>query len=80
MNEARRTLRCWLLAAFLERGCDPTTARLPARVPRVRPLTPGELAELAARRPVVAFLPRRRPVAVEPMAAPGGSRLLRFPA
>ena len=46
MNSARRTLGRWLLAAFLERGCDPTTARLPRRVFSVRPLTPREMAEL----------------------------------
>ena len=46
MSTARRTLGRWLLAAFLERGCDPTTARLPRRVLSVRPLTPREMAEL----------------------------------
>jgi hypothetical protein len=46
VNAARRTLGRWLLAAFLERGCDPTTARLPRRVFSVRPLTPREMAEL----------------------------------
>jgi len=46
MNTARRTLGCWILSAFLERGCDPTTARLPRLVRRVRALTPAELAEL----------------------------------
>jgi hypothetical protein len=46
MNTARRTLGRWLLAAFLERGCDPTTARVPRRVTSVRPLTPREMAEL----------------------------------
>lgn len=46
MNAARRTLGCWILSAFLERGCDPTTARLPRPVRSVRPLTPGELAAL----------------------------------
>jgi len=59
---ARRTLGRWLLTAFLERGCDPTTARVPAPVPRVRPLSRGELAGLAARRAEVVFLPHRRPV------------------
>lgn len=48
MNEARRTLRCWLLAAFLERGCDPTTERVPEVVPRVRVLQPTELLVLRA--------------------------------
>lgn len=46
VNAARRTLGRWLLAAFLERGCDPTTARVPRRVFAIRPLTPGEMAEL----------------------------------
>ncbi len=46
MNAARRTLGCWIFAAFLERGCDPTTARLPRPVRSVRPLTSRELAEL----------------------------------
>lgn len=31
---------------FLERGCDPTTARLPRLVRSVRPLSPREMAEL----------------------------------
>jgi len=46
VNTARRTLGRWLLAAFLERGCDPTTARLPRRVLSIRPLTAREMAEL----------------------------------
>ena len=46
MNAARRTLGCWILSAFLERGCDPMTARLPRPVRRVRALTPDELAAL----------------------------------
>ena len=46
MNAARRTLGCWILSAFLERGCDPTTARLPRPVRRVRSLTPDELVAL----------------------------------
>jgi hypothetical protein len=46
MNAARRTLGCWILSAFLERGCDPTTARLPRPVRRVRSLSQIELAEL----------------------------------
>jgi uncharacterized membrane protein len=48
VNEARRTLRCWLLAAFLERGCDPTTARTPAVLPREKVLDATELAVLRA--------------------------------
>jgi hypothetical protein len=47
VNATRRTLGCWLLAAFLERGCDPfREARLPRRVV-VRPLTRRELAEIS---------------------------------
>ena len=46
VNAARRTLGRWLLAAFLERGCDPTTARVPRRVFAIRPLTHRELSEL----------------------------------
>ncbi|HYN20504.1 MAG TPA: hypothetical protein VE078_06065 [Thermoanaerobaculia bacterium] len=46
MNAARRTLGCWVFSMFLERGCDPTTARLPRLVRSVRPLTPREMAEL----------------------------------
>jgi hypothetical protein len=46
VNTARRTLGRWILAAFLERGCDPTTARVPRRVLSIRPLTPREMAEL----------------------------------
>ncbi|HWM94138.1 MAG TPA: hypothetical protein VN493_25500 [Thermoanaerobaculia bacterium] len=46
MNAARRTLGCWVLSVFLERGCDPTTARLPRTVRRVRTLTLREMAEL----------------------------------
>lgn len=45
VNAARRTLGRWLLATFLERGCDPATARLPASIPRIRPLSARELAE-----------------------------------
>ena len=46
MNTARRTLGCWLLSVFLERGCDPTTARVPRLVRSVRPLSQREMAEL----------------------------------
>lgn len=46
MNAARRTLGRWLLAAFLERSCDPQTASLNRRVLSIRPLTPREMAEL----------------------------------
>lgn len=46
MSTARRTLGCWLLSVFLERGCDPTTARVPRLVRSVRPLSRREMAEL----------------------------------
>jgi hypothetical protein len=46
MNAARRTLGSWLLAAFLERGCDPATRRQPRPVLSIRPLSPRELADL----------------------------------
>jgi hypothetical protein len=46
MSAARRTLGRWILATLLERGCDPTTARVPRRVTSVRPLTTREMAEL----------------------------------
>lgn len=46
MSAARRTLGRWLLTAFLERGCDPGTARVPRRVLAVRPLSAREMAEL----------------------------------
>jgi hypothetical protein len=46
VNAARRTLGRWLLAAFLERGCDPATARVPRRVFSIRPLTAREMAEI----------------------------------
>ncbi len=46
MSMARRTLGCWLLSVFLERGCDPATARIPRLVRSVRPLSQREMAEL----------------------------------
>ncbi|MFL6201213.1 MAG: hypothetical protein ACJ76J_18740 [Thermoanaerobaculia bacterium] len=46
MSAARRTLGCWILSVFLERGCDPTTARMPRTVRRIRTLSPREMAEL----------------------------------
>jgi hypothetical protein len=52
MNAAKRTLGCWLLSAFLEKGCGPTT-RLPRRVVFMRSLSARELAEL---NPLVASL------------------------
>jgi hypothetical protein len=48
MTEARRTLGRWLLAAFLERGCDPTTLRIPQPLRRERPLTACELVLVCA--------------------------------
>jgi hypothetical protein len=66
MNAARRTLGRWLLAALLERGCDPTTARLPRRVTSIRPLTAREMAELnpltVSLVPLSNLLPLPRPV------------------
>ena len=46
MNAARRTLGCWVLSVFLERGCDPTTRRTPRPVHSIRPLSAREMAEL----------------------------------
>jgi hypothetical protein len=47
MNAARRTLGCWVLSVFLERGCDPSTLRIQQRPVRsIRPLSPSEMAEL----------------------------------
>jgi len=46
VNVARRTLGCWLLAAFLERGCDSSAMRLPRHVARIRYLSPQEMAAL----------------------------------
>jgi len=46
VNVARRTLGRWLLLTFLERGCDPFATRVPKAVPRIRPLSARELAEL----------------------------------
>lgn len=46
MDAARRTLGCWILSAFLQRGCDPSTARMPREVWSVRLLSPHEAAAL----------------------------------
>ncbi|MBV8202170.1 MAG: hypothetical protein JOZ15_16240 [Acidobacteria bacterium] len=46
MDAARRTLGCWILSAFLQRGCDPTTARTPRAIWSVRPLSAREAAAL----------------------------------
>ena len=68
MRPAGRTLGCWLLAAFLERGCDPFAARVPMPQRRERPLSAAELAELRRRRSRVVFLPRPAPRAAAPPA------------
>jgi hypothetical protein len=47
VNAARRTLGCWILSAFLERGCDGAAARLPREVWSVRSLSAGEMAALS---------------------------------
>jgi hypothetical protein len=96
VNRARRTVGCWLLAAFLERGCDPSTARLPEPARRERPLTPAELRTFRGPPARVHFLarPGRRGGAIGVAAidgarrapaagAPAGAptaRLLAFPA
>jgi hypothetical protein len=46
MTAARRTLGCWILSAFLQRGCDPSTARTPRAIWSVRPLSAREAAAL----------------------------------
>ncbi len=46
MDAARRTLGCWILSAFLQRGCDPTTVRTPRAIWSVRPLSAREAAAL----------------------------------
>jgi hypothetical protein len=46
MDAARRTLGCWILSAFLQRGCDPTTARTPREIWSVRLLSASEAAAL----------------------------------
>ena len=46
MSTSRRTLGCWILSVFLERGCDPSTARMPRTVRRIRTLSHREMAEL----------------------------------
>jgi len=80
MNQARRTLGCWLLAAFLERGCDPTTARIPQPARRERPLTAEELRRFTGPPAQVRFLPRSR-VGEAPASTIGpAARLLAFPA
>jgi hypothetical protein len=77
MTAARRTLGCWILSAFLERGCDPSYARLPREVWSVRPLSAREaaalnpLANLAALGLTLAPLTNLRwlPAAAAPAAA-----------
>ena len=80
MNQARRTLGCWLLAAFLERGCDPTTARLPHPARRERPLTADELRRFAGPPAQVRFLPRPQSASAPAPAVGPSARLLAFPA
>jgi hypothetical protein len=46
MDAARRTLGCWILSAFLQRGCDPTAVRVPREIWSVRPLSAREAAAL----------------------------------
>jgi hypothetical protein len=46
MNATRQTLCRWILAGLIERGCDPATARIQERVPRIRFLTDTEIATL----------------------------------
>jgi hypothetical protein len=81
MNEARRTLGCWLLAAFLERGCDPSVERAPEPLRRERALSAAEIAALARPlAPVAVLRGAGGRAAAEPApAAPGLGRLLAFP-
>jgi hypothetical protein len=82
MSAARRTLGCWILSAFLQRGCDPLTARTPRAIWSVRPLSAREAAALnpfvclAAAGLVLAPLTNLRwlPLA---LAAPGAGPSLR---
>jgi len=46
MSAARRTLGCWVFSVFLERGCEPGTARMPRTVRRIRTLSHREMTEL----------------------------------
>ena len=80
MNQARRTLGCWLLAAFLKRGCDPTTARIPQPARRERPLTAKELRRFARPPAQMRFLPRPRSAGSPAPAIGPSGRLLAFPA
>jgi hypothetical protein len=72
VNHARRTLGRWLLAAFLERGCDPTTARRPRRVFSVRALDRHELAALRLSAPPVALLSNLIPLSPARLAHRSG--------
>ncbi|MEM7051822.1 MAG: hypothetical protein AAF604_19305 [Acidobacteriota bacterium] len=78
MNEARRTLRCWLLMAFLERGAGPPARRPAAPPARVRPMSReelrrlcGPLAPIRVLRPEVARRREALPGVVLPF--PGGA-------
>ena len=79
MSRARRAVGCWLLAAFLERGCDPTTVRLPEPVRRERPLTPAELRALSGPPASLHFLRRAAGRVRRPPTDAGTGRLLAFP-
>ena len=87
MDAARWTLGCWILSAFLQRGCDPTTARVPRVVWSVRPLSAREMAALS---PVAWLAPlglvlapltnlRWLPPALAALAAPATPRTLGAP-
>ena len=80
MNQARRTLGCWLLAAFLERGCDPTTVRFLQLACCERLLIADELRRFAGPLAQVRFLLRPWPVGDTPPAISTSARLLAFPA
>ncbi|MEM7482602.1 MAG: hypothetical protein AAF481_15605 [Acidobacteriota bacterium] len=70
MNEARRTLRSWLLLALLEKGCGATRDLPPRRPARVRPLSEFQRRQLAGSRTVVSGDRARET---------GGARVLTFP-
>lgn len=61
MNDARRRLRYWLLAALLERGCDPVRYRQRytwQRTYRARALSSEECRELLGPLARLRFLPQ----------------------
>jgi hypothetical protein len=66
VSEARRTLRYWIVAAMLERGCDPVRAMQrhhwqPVRVTRA--LSPRECREFLGPYAGVRFFPSRAELA-----------------